>query len=245
MSNLLKQCIRRPINALGYAIRDIGTGVGGIDLLHDARTLLGGAESPVLFDIGANLGQTTQAMLKAFRSPHIYAFEPSPRTFASLRRTVAQQTHVRAEQLAMGERAGTLPFHVTQDHSVNDSLLTPTWPDDGSVVTVAVETIDGYCTRHRIDEIALLKIDAQGYDLNVLKGARQMFDARRIALYSCEANMTPMYDGQTTLLELLVFAQSVGYDLVGFYEQTYVNNTLGYLDALFVRGKSTPTSAIS
>jgi FkbM family methyltransferase len=243
MTSLLKQCIRRPIGALGYAIRDVGTGVGGVELLHDARTLLGGGESPTLFDVGANVGQTTAAMLEAFRSPHIYAFEPSPQTFASLQRTVAGRARVRVEPLALGDTAGTLQFHVTKEHSVNDSLLAPLWTDGGSIVDVGVETIDGYCGRHRIDQIGLLKIDAQGYDLKVLKGAHQMLDARKIALYSCEANMTPMYDGQATLVDLLTFARDIGYDLVGFYEQTYVRNKLTYLDALFVRGKSSPASA--
>jgi FkbM family methyltransferase len=235
MTGLLKQCIRRPIGALGYAVRDVGTGVGGVDLLHDARTLLDGVESPVLFDVGANLGQTTQAMLEAFRSPQIYAFEPSPQTFASLQRTIAGRTNVRVEPLAMGETRDTLQFHVTRDYSVNDSLLTPTWSAGGSIVEVGVETVDGYCARQRIDRIGLLKIDAQGYDLKVLKGARRMLEARNVTLYSCEANMTRMYDGQATLLELLIFAREVGYDLVGFYEQTYVKNRLSYLDALFVR----------
>jgi hypothetical protein len=43
-----------------------------------------------------------------------------------------------------------------------------------------------------------------------------------------------MYYGQATLPELLAFAADVGYELVGFYEQTFVRNRLTYLDALFL-----------
>jgi hypothetical protein len=134
----------------------------------------------------------------------------------------------------MGDSVGTLTFHVTRDYSVNDSLLAPTWDAGGSTAAVPVETIDGYCGRRGIKSIDLLKIDAQGYDLRVLSGARRMLDARQITLYSCEANFTPMYHGQATLPELLEFAAGVGYELVGFYEQTYVRNRLTYLDALFL-----------
>lgn len=232
----IKRLIRRAFAAAGYAIRDVGRGVGGVELLHDARILLGGVPQPVLFDVGANIGQTTRAMLAAFRSPSIRAFEPSPSTFEALRRAVGGRPGVTVEALAMGNAEGVLPFHVTRDHSVNDSLLAPTWNAGGAVVEVRVETIDAYCGRHGIESISLLKIDAQGFDLQVLKGARRMLAARRIKLYSCEANFERMYEGQATLRDLLALADEVGYKLVGFYEQTYVKNRLGYLDALFFSG---------
>jgi FkbM family methyltransferase len=230
----LKQLIRRTFAAAGYAIRDVGRGVGGVELLHDARVLLDGVQEPILFDVGANIGQTTLAMLTAFRSPRIRAFEPSPSTFETLRSAVGSRPGVTVEALALGDAEGTLPFHVTQAHSVNDSLLAPTWDAGGGVVEVRVETVESYCRSHGIESISLLKIDAQGYDLHVLKGARRMLDERRIKLYSCEANFEKMYEGQATLRDLLAFADDVGYKLVGFYEQTFFKNRLSYLDALFV-----------
>jgi FkbM family methyltransferase len=232
----IKRLIRRVFGAFGYAIRDVGCGVGGVELLHDARILMGAVTEPVLFDVGANIGQTTRAMLAAFRSPQIRAFEPSPATFEVLRRAVGNKPGVTVEPLAMGDAQGVLPFHVTQDYSVNDSLLTPIWNERDAVVEVRVETIDTYCHSHGIESISLLKIDAQGYDLHVLKGARRMLDDRRIRLYSCEANFEHMYERQATLRDLLAFADEVGYKLVGFYEQTHFKNRLSYLDALFFTG---------
>ena len=233
IGNSVKRLLRQAFGAAGYAIRDVGRGVGGVELLHDARILLHDVPAPILFDVGANIGQTTQAMLDAFRTPQIYAFEPSPSTVESLRRAVGNRLGVTVEALAMGDAEGALPFHVTQDYSVNDSLLTPTWNAGGSVVEVRVDTIDNYCSSNGIESISLLKIDAQGYDLHVLRGARRMLDNRRIKLFSREANFDPMYTGQATLRDLLAFADEVGYKLVGFYELTYVKNRLTYLDILF------------
>lgn len=172
-------------------------------------------------------------MLDAFHAPEFYAFEPSPSTVEWLRRAVGNRAGVTVEALAMGEAEGILPFHVTRDHSVNDSLLSPTWNAGGSVVEVRVDTVDNYCGRNGIESISLLKVDAQGYDLHVLRGARRMLDDRRIKLFSCEANFDSMYTGQTTLRGLLAFGDEVGYKLAGFYEQTYFRNTLAYLDILF------------
>jgi FkbM family methyltransferase len=232
----LKRFIKSILGTLGYAVRGVGNGVGGVELLHDARILLGDALGTVLFDVGANVGQTTRAMLDTFPSPRVFAFEPSPATFDSLRRALGGRPGVKVEALAMGSTEGKLPFHVTREHSVNDSLLVPAWQAGGSVVEVRVETVDGYCERAGLESIGLLKIDAQGYDAEVLRGARHMLDGRRIHLYSCEANFERLYEGQATLRDLLAFADEVGYQLVGFYEQTYLKDRLSYLDALFCAG---------
>jgi FkbM family methyltransferase len=229
----IKEYLRWALYACGYAVRHVRHGVGGIDLLHDADMLLGRKSDPLLFDVGANVGQTTLAMLHAFATPRIRAFEPSPATAATLRRAVAHRSEVVVESLALGDVVGTLPFHVTRDYSVNDSLLRPYSDDGGSVVEVPVETVDSYCAQHGLDVIDLLKIDAQGYDVHVLRGARGLLERRQIRLYCCEANFENLYDGQATLREILAFADEVGYRLVGFYQQTYANDRLSYLDALF------------
>ncbi len=230
----LKRFVRRGFGSAGYTIRDVGKGVGGVDLLHDAKVLIGSESNPVLFDVGANIGQTAWAMLGAFRTPIIRSFEPSPSTFTILQKEMANRSSVILEPIALGESVGVMPFHVTQDHSVNDSLLAPTWDAKGTVVEVRVDTVDNYCTTHSIEKIHLLKVDAQGYDLHVLKGARKMLDSKRIQLFCVEANFETMYEGQATLRDLLAYADEVGYRLVGFYEQNYVNNRISYLDALFV-----------
>ncbi len=232
-TNFIKRYIRNTLRTKGYSIRDMGTGVQGVDLLHDARLLLHNAPAAIFFDVGANIGQTTQAMLDNFEAPNIYAFEPSPSTVETLRKNVGNQSGVTIEAVAIGEKNGTIPFHVTQDYSVNDSILAPTWDAGGKVVEVSVDTIDHYCDSNSIESISLLKIDAQGYDLQVLMGARQMLEKRRIKLYCCEANMDDMYKDQTNLIDLLSFAKEVGYKLCGFYEQTYIKNELSFLDILF------------
>lgn len=52
------------------------------------------------------------------------------------------------------------------------------------MVEVCVDTVDNFCGRNGIESISLPKIDAQGYDLHVLRGVRRMLDDRRIKLFS-------------------------------------------------------------
>jgi FkbM family methyltransferase len=235
----VKDGIRSVLGRRGYVIRDVGRGVSGVDLFHDTGVLLRDQAAPVLFDVGANIGQTTSAMLRAFPSSRIWAFEPSPATVATLRHAVSDESRVTVEALAFSNTAGERAFHVTAGHSVNDSLLAPTWKEEKTVVAVRTDTVDDYCRRDGIDAVGWLKIDTQGHDLDVLVGAQHMLTQRRIRLYSCEAMFSRIYEGQTTLRDLLAFADTVGYELVGFYEQTYRDTRLIYLDALFA-GPRTP-----
>lgn len=229
----LKSFVRRLAGLAGLSIRSVGRGVAGVDLLHDACILLGDKPSTILFDVGANIGQTTKAMLKTFRSPRIIAFEPSPETHRTLVHNLRGRPQVTIESIAFGHAEEVQPFHVTSGNSVNDSLLEPAWDSGATIVEVHVNTIDHYCARHGIETIGLLKIDTQGNDLNVLHGARAMLDGRQISLFACEAIFQSMYRGQASLCDLLAFAAEVGYELVGFYEQSYIKNRLSYLDALF------------
>jgi len=201
--------------------------------MHDVRVLLQDKPGLTLFDVGANIGQTVAEFLATFQTPRIYAFEPSPGTFTALRHRYGSSEGVLLENIALDCHEGMRPFHVTRDHSVNDSLLRPTWDAGGEEVQVAVETLDGYARRHGIQSIDLLKIDTQGNDLNVLRGAEQLLSKGLIRLFSIEVMFTAMYDGQPTLVDIMSFAGQARYELIGVYEQTYIGNRMSYFNACF------------
>jgi FkbM family methyltransferase len=235
--HIAKQALRAQLRRHGYVVRQVNQGgdITGVELLPDVKALLNHNERPTLFDVGANVGQTIQEFLEAFSDSRIVSFEPSPKTFDVLRERFGGRKNVELENLALGDQQGTLDFNVTEDYSVNDSLLAPKWDMKSKKVGVTVETVDTFCARKCIESIDLLKIDTQGYDLKVLHGARSMLTSGRIKLFVAEAMVFQMYDGQPSLADLLNFADSVGYGLVGFYEQTYVDNRLSYLNACFQR----------
>ena len=235
MLAIAKQAIRRTVAHFGYTVRHVGDGHGmtGVDALEDIRIRLGRKSGAVLFDVGANHGDVTAGFLSTFADPRIIAFEPSPGPFANLQALYREHPNVRLENMALADREGPAAFHVTRDYSVNDSLLNPVWDAHVRDIEVAVQTVDGYCEREGIPAIDLLKIDTQGCDLNVLRGARRMLEERLISLYLVEVMFVPMYEGQPSLVDFLEFADEHRYRLMGLYEQTYVSNRLGYLNACF------------
>jgi FkbM family methyltransferase len=239
MIKIAKQAVRRALAQFGYSVRHVGAGssVTGVDMLEDIRVRLGNPASPMLFDVGANIGQTIDQFRAAYASPRIIAFEPSPTTFVRLQQSHRHHAGVQLEQLAMGDVDGRAVFYVMQDHSVNDSLLAPKFDDRSEEVIVQVRTVDDYCASTGIDTVDLLKIDAQGFDLKVIEGASRMLSMRRIRHYSVEVMFTDMYAGQATLGDFLAQAERHGYRLLGVYEQMFSNNHLWYFNACFEPGR--------
>jgi FkbM family methyltransferase len=235
---MIKKTIRKLLGRLGYVVLGVGEpgSVTGIDLLRDVQVLLGQKQPVILFDIGANMGQTVTSFLERFVEPRIYSFEPSPSTFETLRAAHGRDSRIQLENLALGDREESLPIHVTKDFSVNDSLLEPSWDAKAKTSLVQATTLDHYCQDHGIELIDYLKIDTQGYDLNVLRGGTQLLKEKRVRTFSVELIFTPMYRGQPVYTEVLSFPAEFGYQLLGFYEQTYRHNRLVYGNALFVTG---------
>ena len=232
---MIKTAIRKLLRRHGFAIDFVGppSAISGKDILQDVRAVLGGpASASVLFDVGANVGLTVTEMQVVFPQARIYAFEPNPRTFAELESRHGGSATL--ENLAVGSAAGRLTLHATP-YSTNDSLLAPAWKNAQSEkVEVDVVTLDDYCARHDIAAIDLVKIDTQGFDLEVLRGAERLLSGRRIKAFSAELIFPIAYHGQPTYLDILSFGAGHGYEPLGFYHQTHRNNSLEYCDVCFI-----------
>ena len=85
--------------------------------------------------------------------------------------------------------------------------------------SVDIVTLDEFCRTKRIDHINYLKIDTEGGDLEVLKGAVGMLTEQRIDLVQVEAGMNPTNSRHVSLESLKAFMESHMYFLFGVYEQ--------------------------
>lgn len=233
---MLKSLVKDGLRAAGVSVKPLGTGLSGVDIEHDVRVTLGRTERPILFDVGANVGDKTVEMRRAYPQATIYAFEPSPKTFESLRDRLKGDSAIHPVHTAVSHQEhDAAPFHITADHSVNDSLLAPVSHREQGVTMVPVTTLDAFCASRVIDQIDWLKIDTQGSDVDVLRGADQLLKDRRIRLVTAEAIVAPRYHGQHTVADLLVIMQSHGYRIVGFYDPLYLSDGLSSFDVLFGR----------
>jgi len=205
----------------------------GQTAVTDIKRLIG-RDKPVLFDVGANIGQTIDDLLAAFPRSEVHAFEPGEKAFGILSERHSQTAILNHCGVGSAEQDHRLFFESAG--TVMSSFLpigAEGWGAEGIQQSVAVTTVDAYCSRKGIDHIDLLKTDVQGYDLEVLKGANRMLSERRVSLIYIEINFAEMYEGQARADEILRFIFDHGLRLVAFYKMHMLNGKAGWVEALF------------
>jgi len=155
---------------------------------------LAATSSPLVFDVGANRGQSIARFRRQFERPLIHAFEPGRGAFAELQRVCAQTPDLVLNNIALGARRETRTF-LDNDHDDMSSFLEPSVTAWGEIVSrypVEVITADDYCQSRGLERIDILKIDTQGFDLEVLRGAEGLMRESAIHLIFMEYYFTDM-----------------------------------------------------
>jgi len=167
----------------------------GFDVFADIKRLSQAWKYPieVFFDVGANNGQTTSRARYHFGSCRIIAFEPHPETFGHLTKNATKIPNVELLNLALGSEVGKRVMF-EYDNSVINSLLPDAQytvrfdKDANRKISVDCTTIDMVCSEARITKIDVLKIDTEGFDFEVLKGATSMLAQQAIKFIFFEFN---------------------------------------------------------
>jgi len=194
----------------------------GIDNIQDIAEWLPMYRVDIVFDVGANVGQSSKIYLARFPSSHIYCFEPVRDTFHQLQDNLKGNERVDCYPLALGSSKSKGKM-VLQGSSAMFFLLgqSKESPLNNNVTTESVDiiTLDEFCDNKKIDQINYLKIDTEGGDLDVLKGAAKMLTEQRIDLVEVEAGMNPGNIRHVPFEALKEFLESHRYFLFGIYEQ--------------------------
>jgi FkbM family methyltransferase len=169
-----------------------------------------------VFDVGANVGQWSAAFLTEaqrlgrLQDLDLHAFEPSSYTFARLSESLRgfPTSLVRA---ALCERPGYATLHVATPGAGRNSLHAPLAASAGiATEQVHTTTVDLYAAGLGIDQIALVKIDTEGHDLAVLRGAYEMLAEQRIAVTQFEYN-SRWVEARSFLRDAFEFLLPMGY----------------------------------
>ena len=214
--------------------------VRGLDLIADLRLLVP-ADRPVCFDVGANRGQTIALLREAFARPRIHAFEPSTATFHALEQRRFGDDVV-LHRMALGAAPERRTFTTYAASDLSSFLPLDAAPEnrfrDVAAVTsedVQIDTVDAVVARLGLPTLDVLKIDMQGFDREVLRGAEATLRAGRVNVVLIELNFVKMYQGQAAPPEILAALMMGGYYLVGLYEIVREEQTVGWCTAVFQR----------
>jgi FkbM family methyltransferase len=193
----------------------------------------------VVFDVGANVGQTVQEVKGAFPSARIFAFEPVPSTFRQLEANVAGFGAVVSINAALGAQGGEARMTNVPGGGKNTLLAQGLSTEE--TVTVVVDTVDSVAAQHHLNTIDLLKIDTEGFEVPVLQGATKMLQEGRIGAVLAECDFyhrdTEPHAAFTELLDVLI---PFGFRVVSFYTGGVDGDGWLWGNVLFVKATKMP-----
>lgn len=215
------------------------------DALWDAALGLARPLAPrTVFDVGAHRGKMSRLFLDAFPRARVHAFEPQPALHATLAADSAvAEGRLVAVQAALGDHVGRTCFHLGAASATSSRFPRNTagrryfradFVMNGEI-EVPLDTLDAYAARHAIESIELLKLDTQGGERDILRGAAGLLADARIGIVVTEFFAVPHYEGAPLLDEIWTELRRHGYGLFDLFPGPRGRNgQLRYGDAIFV-----------
>lgn len=172
-----------------------------------------------VIDVGANEGQFSRAILKTFPEARVFAFEPLPMAADKFKRNLGGDARVTLLREACGYETDNKVLNVnafSQSSSYLDLANAHQAAFPGAVVVGKIVTkvarLDDALAEEVLQKPVLLKIDVQGYELNVLKGATEVL--RRVSYILVETSFMPMYRDEPKFEEVMSFLMGAGFRFV-------------------------------
>jgi len=185
----------------------------------DLRLGVPGADFQTVFDVGANVGQTADLFSKAFPNAHIWSFEPAREAFRLLETRHGSSPRVSCVNSALG--ATEIPNGLLMSDYMESTCnqVVSAEASDTPLQRVAVTTGDRYCADNGIVHIDFLKIDTEGYDLEVIKGFEGLIGDNKIDFIQVEVGMNPNNNRHVNIKEFLYYMEPRKFYMFGVYDQ--------------------------
>ncbi len=151
---------------------------------------------PCVFDVGAYIGEYASRLRHVCPGAKIWAFEPNPSTFAQLRQA-AQRDGFTAVNVGLSDRPGTAQLidHATSANdfgsvhaSLHPGVIDGIHHAQPAEVRVEITTVDAFMESEHVPRLNLLKVDAEGHELAILRGAKHAIMSGKVDVVQFEFN---------------------------------------------------------
>ena len=203
------------------------------------------ARRHVVFDGGAHDGWFLHSWKDWCPEAEIHAFEPAIEAYEKSKELYGGDPSLHFNNAGVGRTTGTLELNVMEGSRVSNSFLAPveeTWKEidyhHGAITrrSVPVITLDDYA--RAIPSIYLIKIDVQGFDLEVLEGAVETL--KKTDYVFVESAIRPLYEGAPRFTDVHKFLDAHGFHLIVMRAWHRGNLTLVETDMLVRRDALMP-----
>jgi FkbM family methyltransferase len=166
--------------------RDVAQHARGMEEIHAVAAAVLTDPAGVAMDIGANIGLSALALAALLPQGRVVAAEPAPRTVRALRETLALNglsDRVAVEATAVAAAPGDVAFNADAEHSAGSKIVDEGTMDRAALapVIVPVTTLDALVQAHALPRVDLVKVDVEGFEGDVLEGAKATIARHRPA----------------------------------------------------------------
>ena len=148
-----------------------------------------GDSKTVIFDVGANVGNYAKDLTNVFKNYNIHCFEPAKQTFSRLSENI-KDSNIVLNNFGLSDKETVQTLYYDKEGSGLASLYNRQLDyfgiDFSKAETVSLSTLDVYCEKNHIEKIDFLKMDVEGNELNLLKGAESMLKNKMIGAIQIE-----------------------------------------------------------
>jgi len=199
------------------------------------------SKANVIFDVGSNRGNITLKYLNLFPNATIHAFEPFPDSYEIFINLHKENLNVHLNKYALSSELGKAILNVNKSVDTNSLLESKKIGanSDKSCISVGqieieTNTIDNYCIQNNITEIDILKIDVQGSEIEVLKGALDMLKKGNIKLIYTETYFEQQYVNQPLFHDISQLLYKHNFVLQDIYDPYFSKNNILWCDSIFI-----------
>tara|TARA_A100001011_G_C14203611_1_gene796802 strand:- start:332 stop:1051 length:720 start_codon:yes stop_codon:yes gene_type:complete len=236
----MKDLIKAVFEKLGYKISKIEKG-NSTSTQHIVKNLFSSDSEITVFDVGAHIGQSATFYKSTYKNSNIYSFEPFPNSFELLKKL--NLNNFKSFKLGLSDKKGLESF-CSNKGSPTNSLLSlsqnakETWDGIEGLSEVGIfdcefTTLDDFCDENEVEFIDFLKIDVQGAEFKVLKGAHRSLNEKRIGVIQLEVILGDTYTGQKTPGYYMGLLENYDYKLVSVADLSFINGELVQFDLFF------------
>jgi len=195
-----------------------------------------------VIDVGAHNGEFSSAAHSVLQQARIYAFEPLPECCEKIQKVLGKNGFLKVFQVAIGDQRGSVQFWRSSFSKASSILRMSNlhqaafpWSAENEAIEVPLRSLDDFADTLELRPKTLLKIDVQGFEDRVLRGAGRILN--KVDLVLVEVSVAPLYDGQAQFDSIYSMLLSSGFAYSGNLDQlnSPIDGTVLQVDALFTR----------